>query len=452
MNTVNVNFDKVSGQIKPLHGVCCAPYSIGAGSDQKLIQKYFTEGNIPYCRLHDCCGSYGGSYFVDIPNVFPDFDADENNPSNYDFHYTDEYIKAIQNSGCEAYYRLGVTIEWGSKKYTSVIPADFTKWARICEHIIKHYNEGWANGFNYNIKYWEIWNEPENPGNANGPCMWSGTKEEFYELYKITSNHLKSKFPYIKVGGYGSCGFYTVTRGNYRESFMGFVPFFTDFLEMVRKENCPLDFFSWHIYTNDEKELLAHAKYVRETLDNYGFSNTESHLNEWNVNGEGEGFLDKHNEFGASFDAAVMALLQNTNYVDKAMYYDFSLYSIYNGFINQNEHSLTDVPWYSFVSFGRLYKLGHSAYVETGGTVYATAATNGSEYGIIVSNYSAESKETEINIKGCTGSGGVSIRYINNDSHFEEKINFTSFAVGTIRLNIPKYTVVFITISKENLS
>ena len=28
-------------------------------------------------------------------------------------------------------------------------------------NVIKHYNSGWANGYHYNIKYWEIWNEPD---------------------------------------------------------------------------------------------------------------------------------------------------------------------------------------------------------------------------------------------------------------------------------------------------
>ena len=75
-----------------------------------------------------------------MPNIFRDFDADENDPANYDFHYSDEYITAIIESGANVVYRLGITIEWGSKKYTSIPPKDFAKWARICEHIIMHYN------------------------------------------------------------------------------------------------------------------------------------------------------------------------------------------------------------------------------------------------------------------------------------------------------------------------
>lgn len=118
MNEIVVDFSQITGKVKPLHGVCCAPYMNSGGAAQPVIKKYLEEAHIPYCRLHDCCGSYGGTHFVDIPNIFPDFDADETDPANDDFYYTDEYIAAVQNAGAEAYYRLGITIEHvpGNKK------------------------------------------------------------------------------------------------------------------------------------------------------------------------------------------------------------------------------------------------------------------------------------------------------------------------------------------------
>ena len=162
MNNVSVNFNVEQGKIKDINGVGCAPYKASLGPNQSTIDRTFKATHIPYCRLHDCGGA---ARLVDIHKIFPNFDADENDPNSYDFYHTDEYIGAIQKAGAEAYYRLGCTIEWGSRKEGSVMPKDFNKWTRICEHVIMHYNKGWANGFNYNIKYWEIWNEPENPGN-----------------------------------------------------------------------------------------------------------------------------------------------------------------------------------------------------------------------------------------------------------------------------------------------
>ena len=150
MLNVRLNTEKVIKKMKPIHGGGQPP--IG-GKGMTEFFHYMTEAGIPYSRLHDVGGPFGGNRYVDIPNIFRDFDADENDPANYDFYFTDEYIGAIQKTGCEAYYRLGITIEWGSKKYFTAPPKDAAKWARICEHVIRHYNEGWANGFHHNIQY-----------------------------------------------------------------------------------------------------------------------------------------------------------------------------------------------------------------------------------------------------------------------------------------------------------
>ena len=117
--------DRPIGKIRELHGVNCAPYSSSYGSDQKLVDEIFGYAGVPRSRLHDCCGAYGGKYYVDIPNIFRDFSADENDPQSYDFYYTDEYIAAIVKTGAQIVYRLGVTIEHGSKKYTVNPPEDF---------------------------------------------------------------------------------------------------------------------------------------------------------------------------------------------------------------------------------------------------------------------------------------------------------------------------------------
>ena len=48
--------------------------------------------------------------------------------------------------GTKVFYRLGASIEH-KKKFGTFPPADFKKWAEICEHIIHHYTQGWANEF-----------------------------------------------------------------------------------------------------------------------------------------------------------------------------------------------------------------------------------------------------------------------------------------------------------------
>ena len=442
MNRIQVNFNEVVGPVKAMHGVNCAPYARKTGPNQPAIEKFFTEAKLPYCRLHDCCGAYGGMNFVDIPNIFKDFDADENDPANYDFYFTDEYIGAIQKTGCEAYYRLGITIEWGSKKYFTAPPKDAAKWARICEHVIRHYNEGWADGFHYNLQYWEIWNEPENHGDEFGKCMFDGTPEEFYHLYEVTAKHLKKCFPNIKVGGYGSCGFYAYTNPNKKPPYHMFLTYFTDFLQMVKDTGSPMDFFSWHIYSGSVEELMAHAKYCRDMLDAYGFTDTEAHLNEWNVNAEGGGFPEKHTMVGGSFNAAVFCQLQETRYVDKAMYYCFHT-STYNGL----SHPVTGDPepsWYPFVAYGHLYTLGSSVKTTMQGGVCATAAKNDAEGAVLLANYHHDDENVTLAVSGLGGKKTAHIQMITEDKHLYEEIAFTVCGETELKLRLPRDTVALV--------
>ena len=63
--TVAADFSKrLKEKIKPLHGVNNSPVSLYEPPPG------FKEAGIPFCRLHDTAGPYGGSHYVDIPNVF----------------------------------------------------------------------------------------------------------------------------------------------------------------------------------------------------------------------------------------------------------------------------------------------------------------------------------------------------------------------------------------------
>ena len=181
---LNFNFEKIIGKIKPMHAVGQPPVELGNNGVEDDMFHYLTEANIPYSRLHDTGGCYASNVFVDIPNLFRDFDADENDPDSYDFAFTDELISKMVAAKVEPYFRLGVTIENAHmvKAYRVFPPKDSAKWARICEHVIRHYNEGWANGFHFGIKYWEIWNEPDNEESIELNNMFKGTAEEYYEL------------------------------------------------------------------------------------------------------------------------------------------------------------------------------------------------------------------------------------------------------------------------------
>ena len=259
--------------VRPLHGVNNGPKYNGFYRDASQL---FRDAGIPLVRLHDTEYPFGSGAFVDIPCIFKNFDADENDPASYDFSQTDLYLQAIVDAGAKPFYRLGVSIEHTPVKRNVYAPRDPEKWARICEHIVRHYNDGWADGKHLGIEYWEIWNEPEQT------AMWIGTKEQFFALYAAAARVIKAAHPDVKLGGYGSCGFYTLTRHSDREStnetWAYFKTYAEDFLKFVRENNLPLDFFSWHIYDEDPTHVGIHARFVRKLLDDNGFRKTESIL------------------------------------------------------------------------------------------------------------------------------------------------------------------------------
>ena len=264
---LTVDFSAPAGTIRPLHGINKGPLAPGGTLD--VIQEQRKLG-IPFTRLHDC--GWPNSYVVDHHAVFPNPEADPALPESYDFRLTDEYIDAIRQTGAEPIYRLGESIEHTSIKRYTHPPKDMEKWAAVCLGIIRHYNEGWANGFHHNIRYWEIWNEPE-----NRPAMWSGTDDDYLRLYRTAATAIKKEFPTLKVGGpaLGASG--SFVAGKFRPT-----DFALAFLAMCRKENVPLNFFSWHCYTDDPAELFNRSRAIRQLLDEKGFTETESHLNEWN--------------------------------------------------------------------------------------------------------------------------------------------------------------------------
>ena len=331
--TVSVDLTHEKGAIRLMNAVNGGPTVKKPGGDQKLGNfAAYRAARIPFARTHDCvsCVS-GGAHACDISAVFPDFEADETDPKNYDFVFTDHYLDSMRRAGTEVFFRLGETIEHGPKKYGILPPKDFGKWARICEHVIRHYNEGWGWGADqsygtkniawsnqFNIVYWEIWNEPEIDNcdlrPPENPRCWGGTTTNFFRFYETAAKHLKTTFPALRIGGPGLAS---------REGWAA------RFITWCRDRDVPLDFFSWHVYARDPQKVIGRARRIRKLLDDRGFVKTESILDEWNyVKGWVDDWLYTRRVEsgdlvlkGSAFAAAVMTECQSIP-VDMLMYYD----------------------------------------------------------------------------------------------------------------------------------
>lgn len=395
MAKIKVDFSKIIGKMKPVHAVGQPPI-IGWSSD-KLFH-YLTEAGIPYARLHDVGGGFGGGKFVDIPNVFPDFNADPEDPASYDFTWTDPLITSLMNAKVEPYYRLGVTIEnevW-RKAYRVNPPEDPEKWAKICAGVIRHYTKGWANGFEYDIKYWEIWNEPECTNGRR--VMWTGTWEQYLELYDVTSKLLKAEFPEIKIGGYASIGFYALKEmdpeSTWCKDCQSYIDLFLQFMQYIKDHNCPMDFFSWHSY-DEPKYTALYANYVAEKLKEYGYGHAEQHLNEWNC-----GPQNRDKACHAAATAGFLISMQNSP-VDIGMFYDARCgTSIYGGLFNPMTLRPLKSYW-AFPAFNELYRRKDQVEAESDTEdLYVAAAAGDPEGAVLIVNFRNETLDLELDLGG----------------------------------------------------
>ncbi len=259
---MKVDFSREIGNFKHLNCINLGPIISNVYS-YELTKAYYRKINAAAVRLHDVPLWNPGMRLVDVHHIFGNFDADENDERNYYFEQTDDYLKECIDLGMEICYRLGESIEHSPKRYFTHPPKDFAKWARICSHIVAHYNDGWANGFHWNVKYWIVWCEP------NEWKLWSGTSEEYFELYKVTATLLKKEHPEIKVGGPAWGG--GADAPDKMEAFIRY----------CSENKLPLDVFTWNQYHTLVPFMLNSAFMFKEMAVKYGYPDAELQIGEW---------------------------------------------------------------------------------------------------------------------------------------------------------------------------
>ena len=408
--------NEITGEIKPMNAVNNSPIK-GRKTQTRSNMKAWQEAKFPYSRNHDASFAYYPN-IVDVHLIFPDFSRDPEDPSAYDFTHTDLFIKNTLEGGTDIFYRLGSKIEHHPKKYGTLPPPDFHKWAVICEHIIRHYNEGWANGFKYNIKYWEIWNEPDLSHENGNKKTWGGTDEEFFNFYRTAATYLKNKFPHLKIGGPASAGDIGFTKR---------------FLKSISEgERVPLDFFSWHLYTNNPILVSERAIMVHSILNRYGYKNTESILDEWNyIRDWTDSFVYSIESIiglkGAVFNAAMMCEGQNAK-LDMMMYYD-ARPCAFNGIFDY--YTLRPLKgYYSFLAWSKLAELGKQFKLDTAAApgVYAVGATDGKGQARILVSRFFEQDDLPAPVPVTIKIDGVNLQgaklYLVDDKHNFESVGY----------------------------
>ena len=389
-----VDFGKTIGKVNPLlHNSNSAP-DIHIRSIRKN-DKELRAMNFQMSRTHDWALWTGGQRIIDTHFIFPLMKLDPKDPTNYYFDATDEALRVCQEeAGIKIFYRLGTSIEHTEgRHFNTIIPDDFEKYAEVLAGIVRHYTKGWANGFHYDIQYWEIWNE------ANlGPKMWCGDFDSFVKFFVIVLKRLKSEFPELKIGGPALTA---LDLDCVRK-----------LLNAFREAGVKPDFFSWHSYTADPDGLVAQASAGRIALDDAGFKDTETCINEWHYLETWEGVHSNvtvesfqaaqkkaHGINSGAYNIAVLSGWQYTS-LDTAFYYGARWEGNW-GYVT-NDRQL-DKNFYSMCLMGNMIRdYTELCPVENQGSIRLMAAksADGKSAALLISDFRGTSDFVEIDVRG----------------------------------------------------
>jgi xylan 1,4-beta-xylosidase len=160
----------------------------------------------------------------------------EENILLYSFFNADQIMDFLLSIGMKPFVELSfmpATLASGDTtvfRYEAKVtpPKDYDQWAILIGKLTAHCVE------RYGVKevrewFFEVWNEP------NLEEFWTGTQQDYFRLYRVTAEAIKSVDPLLKVGGPASAK-------------NAWIPEFVDF---CKHNKVPVDFISTHHYPTD---------------------------------------------------------------------------------------------------------------------------------------------------------------------------------------------------------
>lgn len=194
-NNFTVDFNNELGLIKPLTNVAAGPGNSLAG---------YKDARIKMIRTNDYFGPCDFPYYTKFffnGHINPLFNPLDT--ADYLWHETDSVITINHDNGFETFFRLGISFNLtGTSPYWDP-PYDpgettYNNISEVFKRTAMHFNDGWDNGFNYNIKYWNVWTEPDG-------VFWNFSYSDttYFRMYEAVAEKMKAYDPSLKIGGPG---------------------------------------------------------------------------------------------------------------------------------------------------------------------------------------------------------------------------------------------------------
>jgi xylan 1,4-beta-xylosidase len=277
-------------------------------------------------------------------------------------------------------------------------PRDYTDWATLIDKLVRN----WVDRYGLNeVRQWyfEVWNEP------NLENFWTGGREKYFQLYRVTVETLKNIDASLHVGG-------PATAAN------AWIP---EFVEFCETNHLPADFISTHQYPtdafgepgDDTETQLAKSKrsimrdHVREVVKNA--AGKPVYYTEWNTSSNPRDTL--HDQpFAAAF--VVKTLMEVCEYVQGYSFWTFSDIFEENYFPSKPFHggfgllNLYGIPKPIYRAYELLSQLGTEKLEVQGshGTVDAWAWRGENSVQLVLTNHalprhSIESHEVQFTLR-----------------------------------------------------
>src|SRR5829696_6255525 len=376
---------------------------------RRQLKRAHEELGFTHVRFH-------GVLSDDIGTVVRDDDE-----IRYSFFNSDQIFDFLLSIGMKPFVELSFmpgALASGTKTVFSyeanvTPPRDYKQWAMLIERFVSHAIDRYGER---EVREWffEVWNEP------NLKKFWSGSRRDYFRLYRYTAEAIKKISPSFKVGGPATA------KSEWIEDFVGF----------CERNSMPADFISTHYYPNDgferdgntELQLFKSQRGImREVAQNtrYYAGNRPVYYTEWNSSSNPRDPL--HDEpYAAAFVASTV--MEANGLVDGYSFWTFSDIFEEDYFSSMPFHggfgllTLHGIPKPSYRAFELLHDLGDRQSLVDGlhETVDCSVIRKDSSVTVLLTNHttpghSIETEQVELRLDNAREPLAGKIRRIDAD-------------------------------------
>jgi xylan 1,4-beta-xylosidase len=313
---VHADLAKVTGphSAVPMRVVGAGRASEGLRADwQEQLSTVQKDIGFGYLRMHGLLCDEMGVYSEDK----------KGNPQ-YNFQYIDSLYDALLKMHIRPFVELGFMpsklaagdthVFWW--KGNTSLPKDYDKWAGLMKALVNHWKERYGED-EVNQWYFEVWNEPDIYG------FFPHKLEDYFKLYKSTSEAIRSVCDKCRIGGPASAVPYKAEE---------------EFEKWITANPEPIDFIALHAYGVDQgfldedgtagtiinpdpDSVSGRMRHSRELMNATPLKNRELHFTEWSSAYTPTDYMhDQYHQASFILDKVKRA----TPYVDSMSYWTFT--------------------------------------------------------------------------------------------------------------------------------